>query len=206
MARHEAEPPLHAVEVRAIRQPAQRRRRPRLRGRTLQSSAPDLLGGHQLPTTEEPGFVDCSPRPLVGDIEGAEAVDLIAEEIDADRVRRGGSEDIDDATSHRHLATVLHLRFAAVPHRHERGHQLIDADAIPGADHHRVSRLRGQPLEQRSDRSDHDLGLGPSRQAPSDAESLPHHRHLRAHSLEGQRVPSGQQDHRAIVESRGCLP
>ena len=206
MARHEAKPPLHAVEVRTIRQPAQCRRRPRLRGGSLSGRAADLLGGHQLPTTEEPRFVDGASRSLVGDIEGAEAVDLVAEEIDADRLRRGGSKHIDDAASHRHLAPVLHLGFTAVPHRHERGHQLFDIDAIPGADNHRVSRLRGQPLEQRSDRSDHDLWLRASRQTPSDAESLTHHRHLRAHALERQRVPSGQQDHRAIVESRGCLP
>lgn len=43
---------------------------------------------------------------LVGGMEAADRVDLVTEELDAHRMRFGGNKHVDDAATHRELATV----------------------------------------------------------------------------------------------------
>ena len=46
-------------------------------------------------------------RALVADVERGEPVDLVAEEVEADRFLGRRAEDVDDPAAHRELAAVL---------------------------------------------------------------------------------------------------
>ena len=69
-------------------------------------------------------------RSLVGHVEPGQPVDLVAPEVDADRLLGGGGEHVDDAAPHGQLATVLDDRLAPVAHGRPAGHQLVDRHAV----------------------------------------------------------------------------
>ena len=84
------------------------------------------------------GQRDRSPaveRALGFDVERADRLDLVAEELDAHRVGRVGGEDVEDSASHAELAGHLDdlgPRHAALEHPGGQpfdGHDLADGDA-----------------------------------------------------------------------------
>src|SRR4030095_11453991 len=62
----------------------------------------DLADRTQHETLERPG------RALRQRVEASEAFERVAEKIEADRLRRAGRKEIDDAAAHRELAGLAH--------------------------------------------------------------------------------------------------
>ena len=86
--------------------------------------------------------------------EGAHRLDLVAEELDAQRLAAGRREDVDDAAAHRELAAVVDALDALVARERERLRQPVDAglEARPQLDRLRARLGRRQPLGERSRR------------------------------------------------------
>ena len=78
---------------------APRPRRPR-------SAATPPRGSRNSRRRQEDGLVDRADGPLVGRVERAQRVDLVAEELDPDRQRRRRREDVDDAAAPGELAAA----------------------------------------------------------------------------------------------------
>ena len=79
-----------------------------LRGDGLGTGA-HVVGQQQLAAGRGGDLVDGVPcRALIRDVERADLVHFITEEIDTVRVLRGGWEHVDDAASHREFAAALH--------------------------------------------------------------------------------------------------
>ncbi len=83
--------------------------------------------------------------------EGAHRLDLVAEELDAQRLAPRGREDVDDAAAHGELAAVVDALHALVAREGERLPESLDAGLEGGAqlDRLRASVLRRQPFGQR---------------------------------------------------------
>ena len=69
--------------------------------RDLDELAAPLAGG------VDRGAVDLAQRALRERREGADALDLVAEELDPQRLAAGGREDVDEAAAHRELPALL---------------------------------------------------------------------------------------------------
>jgi hypothetical protein len=110
---------------------------------------------------QQRGLVERADRSLVGRVERAQGVDLVAEELDPDRQRRGRREDVDDAAASRELAAAGDLEHGRVAEVQQHGEQRILAKAC--ADLQRAW-IRGQVirrdrvLDQRLDAGDEDAG------------------------------------------------
>ncbi len=66
--------------------------------------------------------------------ERADRLDLVAEELDADRLAAGRGEDVDDAAADGELAAVVDALDACVPGERERLGERLDADLGAGAE------------------------------------------------------------------------
>ena len=66
-----------------------------------------VLGEEELAARRRPQPLDQVERSLVGDGEGAQLLDVVAPELDPDRVLLGRREDVDDAAAHGELAPLL---------------------------------------------------------------------------------------------------
>ena len=76
--------------------------------RELAGPGPDLVGEQQLAARRRPQPVgDRLEGALVGDREGPDLLDLVAEELDPDRVLLRRREDVDDAAADGELAAPL---------------------------------------------------------------------------------------------------
>ena len=74
----------------------------------LGRAAAYVVGQQQLAARRRPQpIAPLVHRALVGDGEAADLVDLVAEELHAQRVLLGRREDVDDAAAHGELATLL---------------------------------------------------------------------------------------------------
>src|SRR5213078_3964529 len=69
----------------------------------------------ETPTRAGGPLIERADGPLVGRIESAERVDLVAEEFDPDRQRRRGREHVDDPTPPGELAAPRDLARRHVP-------------------------------------------------------------------------------------------
>ena len=68
----------------------------------------DRLGEQQFAARRRGDALDLAgQRPLVGHREGADLADLVAPELDPDRVLRGGAEQVEDAAANSELAALL---------------------------------------------------------------------------------------------------
>ncbi len=83
--------------------------------------------------------------------EGAHRLDLVAEELDPERLAAGRREDVDDAAAHGELAAVVHALGALVAREGERLRQALDAELEAGAHLDRLGTGLGrrQPLGER---------------------------------------------------------
>ena len=127
----------------------------------------DFVAEHELTAAEDLGALDLGHGALVADVEDAEALDLVAPEVDPYAVVVGGGEDVDDAASHRQLAPVLHLVLAAVAGVHEAGDELLRVDLLAAVHDDRLGilHLRPELLQQGADRGHDQSGAGRRRPA-----------------------------------------
>ena len=86
--------------------------------------------------------------------ECAHRLDLVAEELDPERLAAGRREDVDDAAPHRELAAVVHSLHPLVPGEGERLCQPVDArlESRPQLDRLGTRLRRRQPLRERPSR------------------------------------------------------
>ena len=105
-----------------------------------------------------------SDRPeaaLVGRIEDAHRIDLVAEELDPDRQRRGGGEDVHEAAAPGELAPAGDLEDRVVAQGQQLAEQRVLADAGAGAQPAGLGRqlvwVEGV-LQERLDARDQDAG------------------------------------------------
>ena len=108
---------------------------------------------------QQDGALDRARRALVGRVEGAQRVDLVAEELDPDRQLHRRREDVDDAAPPRELAATGDLGDRRVAEVEQVAQERVLVE--PGADQE-LARLGGQVvrrdrvLEQRLDARDED--------------------------------------------------
>ena len=125
----------------------------------LGGARPDLVGQEQLAARRRPETLDRLEGALVGDREGPDLVDLVAEELHAERVLLGRREDVDDAAAHGELAALLDEVDAGVRRAREPAYDVLELHLVTGGQLDR--REVGQPLhlwlEHRAHRGDHDL-------------------------------------------------
>ena len=109
---------------------------------------------------QEGDLADGADAALVGGVEGAQGVDLVAEQLDPDRQGRRRREHVDDAAASRELAPAGDLDHGRVAALEQLGDQRVEADphARPeGADVRRQVVGRDRRLDQRLDAGDEDL-------------------------------------------------
>ena len=124
----------------------------------LGSAGPDLVVEQQLTARRRPYVGDLLERALVGDREPADLVDLVAPELDAERVLLGRREHVDDAAAHRELAAALNQVDARVCRRGQLPHDLVEGDLVTlvQLDRGEVGKPLDLRLEQRTYRRDDD--------------------------------------------------
>ena len=94
--------------------------------------------------------------------ERAHLLDLVAEELDADRLAAGRREDVDQAAAHRELSAVVDALDALVPRERERLRQALDARLRADHDADRLRPLvaRRDPLGERRRGRPHETARG----------------------------------------------
>ena len=115
------------------------------------------LGGGQQGEALDP--VDAA---LGGGIEAAHALDLVAEEIEPQRLLLAGREEVDEAAAHRELAGIAHRLGAAIAIGLEQRGQPVAVDPLAGRqprDELADAERRQRPLRRRVDRGDEQLRL-----------------------------------------------
>jgi hypothetical protein len=137
---------------------------------------------------------------LISNVERRQAFNLVAEEIEPDRVVALRRPHVDDAAAHGELGAVLDQTLAPVT----RGGELADevvAIEFGAATHDQwlAQRFGGQHLGDRAGRRHHDARATRLAQLPAQQRARGHHRAVGADALEGVGVPTGPQDHRGVV-------
>ena len=192
LPRQPRQPRLHPVEGLALGEAVPLLPTPRLGRQEGSGPLPDVLGGQQLPAGEEMHLGSLGGRALIGHRELAQAVDLVAPQVDAHRLVGGGREHVDDGAPHGDLAPVLDLVLPAVTEVDQLADQTLLVDLRAGADDHGgdVLDVRAEALDQGPDGGDHDsgglVGVG---QVPDRPQAAPHGLHRRTDPLEGQGLP-----------------
>ena len=79
-------------------------------------------------------IVERAGRALGQRVEAAEALQRVAEEIEADRLRRASRKEIDDAAADRELARLAHRLGAAIAVVAQEALQPVERDAAAGAE------------------------------------------------------------------------
>ena len=190
------QPRLHAVEGQTVGQALPLLAAPRLERDETPGTGADLVGRQQLAAREDPHFGEIVRRPLVVDGELREPVDLVAPQVDPDRVVRGRREHVDDRAADADLAAVLDLVLAAISRLHESRDQLVAVAPLAGPhlDRFDLVDVRAEPLHQRPDRGDDDFGRpGRVEQAPDGPQPAAHRLDTGTDTLERQRLPRGEQ-------------
>ena len=137
-------------------------------------------------------------------MEAADRVDLVTEELDAHRMRFGGNKHVDDAATHRELATVHHQIDARIGIADEALHGIFKGDFltlrenerlhVTYASHHRLDE-RTHRHDQNAYRAEH-LAVGLRVAQPVERLHAVRHRvGAWAKPLVGQRLPCHQLCH-----------
>ena len=141
------------VRVEPLRQP----------GRRTPETGPDgrraARGEQELRCRQEHRVLHRPHGPLVGRVEGPQRIDLVAEELDADRQRQRWGEDVDDAAALRELATPGHLEDRHVAESEEVAQQRVLVEPQASLQPARLGRQvvgDQRVLEQRLDARDQD--------------------------------------------------
>src|SRR5438046_7183122 len=97
------QPRLHAVEGGAFAEPLPLLTTPGLGLDKLLGAGTDFVGRQQFANREDPRVFEVGGGPLIGDGELRQAVDLVAPEIDTNRMVGGARIDIDDRAANRQI-------------------------------------------------------------------------------------------------------
>ena len=174
-------------------------------GRQVGGPVPDLLGQQDLAAGLGRDRLDRVDGSLVGDGERAHVGDLVAEELDPDRVVVGRREDVQNAAADGDLAALLDHLDAGVGQHDEPVDKLAEVGPVPHSqlDGRQLAEIRRHRLDQRPDGGHHDLrcagrvtlGMGqPSQGGQSLADGVG----SRRKSFVRQRFP-GREDHHLVV-------
>ncbi len=140
-------------------------------------------------------------RPLVGDRERADLVDLVAEELDAVRMIGDGREHVEDATPHGELVAPArdHVDTVVGQLHQPRDHRIELAPATTDTQFDRLDGTESgsQRLQGASDRSGDDEGRDavPRRDAAQHVEPAADRLGTGAQALVGQRLPGREVQH-----------
>jgi hypothetical protein len=108
---------------------------------------------------QEQHVLDAIERALRRGVEEPDALDVVAEELEADGARVADGEDVEDAAAHGEVARVLHERHAMVAPAGETLRERFGGDRLAGDDVHdrlREHGARQAPLAPRLDRRNDD--------------------------------------------------
>ena len=190
------QPRLHAVECQSVGETLPLLAPPGLARDEPVGALADLVARQELPTREDDHAFERVRRALIAHRELAEAIDLVAPQVDAHGGVGGRREDVDDRAADGDLAAMFHLFLTAVARLHERGHELVAIATLSDLDLDRFDLLdvRPEALRERPDRSDHHVGCAARIEQPPDRAQPPAHRlDPGAHPLERQRLPSREE-------------
>ena len=115
----------------------------------------------------------------------------------------GRREHVDDRAAHPDLAAVLDLVLAPIARVHQRGHELVAVAplAVAHLDRFDLLDVGAEPLDERADRRDDDIGRPFGVEQPPDrAKATTHRLDPRAHPLERQRLPRREQIDAVLAE------
>ena len=157
-----------------------------------------FVGEQQLPARWCPEPLDVLDRPLVGNGEGADLVDLVAPELHADRVLLGRREDVDQTSADRELAALLHQVDPGVRRVREPPSDVVQLGGITRLELDRLEvaepahlGLQDRPNRRHDDaqpaRRPVDAGVS---QSPQDGQPATHGVAARAEALVRQRLPA----------------
>ena len=162
-----------------------------------------VLGEQQLAAGRRPQAVLGDLQgPLVGDLEVADLLDVVAPELHPQGVLLGGREDVQDAAAHGELAALLDQLDTGVRGCRERVHDLAQVGGLPAAQ--RDGLQVAEPLDLRlehgahrrddhADRAGLRVVLPGVREAAQDGEAAAHGVASAGESRScGQRLPGGE--------------
>ena len=167
-----------------------------------------VIGEQQLAARRRPDAFDRLQRALVRDREGADLVDLVAEELHPQRVLLGRREDVDDAAADGELAALLDEVDAGVRRTREPADDILELDLLTAGqlDRLEVGQALDLRLQHRADRRDDDLErpvvrlvagvLDPPQDGQPPADGVA----ARAQPLVRKRLPGRVERHRRRVE------
>ena len=132
-------------------------------------------------------------------IEGADAVDLVVEQVDAVGLRCTHGEQVDQAATHGIFARAHHLAHMRIAGHGELALEGCFVQRLPGAEMEGVACQKGrrpQPVQRRGGRNQHHIGtiLGPMlADAPQRRQPLADQVLVRREAVVGQGFPVGKQ-------------
>ncbi len=167
-----------------------------------------VVGEQQLAARRRPQSGHGLEGALVGDGEGADLVDLVAEELHPDGVLLGRREDVDDASTDGELAALLHEVDAGVGRAGEPAYDVLELDLLAGSelDGDQVGEPLDLGLEHGPHRRDDDaertvVGLVAGVLDPAqDGEAAPDGVAARAEALVREGLPGRVERDRGRVE------
>ena len=143
--------------------------------------------------------VDAPGRALVGGVEGAHALDLVAEEVEPQPLFGTRGKQIDQPAAHRELAGVMDGIDAVIAIGLEQLRQPVERDALAGCEarDQLTDAERGQrALDRRVDRGqDQARAIGLLLQAVERRQPLRHDPQCRRRAVIGQAVPGRKAQH-----------
>jgi Acyl-CoA dehydrogenase, N-terminal domain/Acyl-CoA dehydrogenase, middle domain len=206
---------LHTLHRNPVSDLAEHLRRARVLFREFLRAGADARGQQEFTARWCPQAVRCpAGAALVGDLEDADLLDGVAEELDPQRVLLRWREDVEQPTADRELAPLgdhLHPRVADVDE--PRDHVVrVGLAALPQPDRVQVAEPGGDRLQHAAHRRDDDLewpsdfrvptlavGMG---KAAEDRDSLAYRVQPRRQPLVRQRLPAGEARHRIRRQER----
>ena len=136
----EGHPALHGVEDLPLRQTVEDLTPPGVGlGQRTAALALDLAR-YPLARRRHHGLVEVGARALGGDVEDGESFDLVAEEVESQRLQGLGRPDVDDAAAHRELGAVLDEVLAAIAAAHQSRKELVAVELHAASHDQRCAR------------------------------------------------------------------
>ena len=161
-----------------------------------QPKAPDRIGGElEFRHRHEIERAQVVLRALGLRIEGADGLNLVAEEIEPHRLGHAGREQVEDAPAHGIVAGLAHGGGADIAIQFEPARDPLHRQHVAGRRRQRLpheEHARRHPLQDRIDRGENDRGpvargdIGEPRQR---GHALREHACMRRHAVIGQAVP-----------------
>ena len=137
--------------------------------------------------------------PLVRDVEGRQAFDVVAEEVESDRLVALRRPQVDDAATHGELCAVLDQALPAISHVDERREEEVTVELHAPSHLDRFEGHLGREYLRNGAGGRHDHVRGTTlRNSPAQERPRRHRLTVGAHAFEGVRVPTGPQRYLVI--------